>query len=101
MKKGYLGLVLLCSMSSMGFAADNVSKQIQMLNSQIQTQLQQIQEAQQKQIKAMNTQLQTQMKQMQVTLQAQIQTLNTQTQAQMKTLQTGLNTLQAHAVKTS
>ena len=73
------------------FAAnDNTSDQIQLLNSQIQSQLQTMQSDQQKQIQALNKQVQTQLKQMQTDLQAQIQKANSQTQAQIKQLQTSL-----------
>lgn len=71
-------------------AADNTSAQIQMLNSQLQAQLQQMQDTQQKQIKELNTQLQKQLSTLQKDLQTKIETVNTQTQEQIKTLKTDL-----------
>ncbi|MFZ4076431.1 MAG: hypothetical protein ACOYKA_00460 [Legionellaceae bacterium] len=71
-------------------AADNTSAQIQMLNSQLQAQLQQMQDTQQKQIKELNTQLQKQLSTLQKDLQTKIETVNTQTQEQMKTLKADL-----------
>ena len=88
MRRLVLTSLLLLGMPSV--CADNVTDQIQLLNSQIQAQLQNVQQKQQQQIKTLNTQLQTQLKQMQSDLQAQIQKVNTQTQAQMKHMQTTL-----------
>lgn len=88
-----LYLLIFVGAGHMAYAAeDNVSKQIQQLNSQIQSQLQQIQETQQKQTKTMNTQIQAQLKQMQADLQAQIQKSNTNNQDQIKAMQTQLQT---------
>lgn len=67
-----------------------VAQQIQQLNTQIQSQLKQIQVQQQQQIDKLNGQLQVQMKQMQVQLQAQIQKVNAQTQDQMQKIQASL-----------
>ena len=86
-----LCVLLLIGISHVASAADdNVSKQIQLLNSQIQSQLQQIQETQQKQTKTMNTQIQAQLKQMQTDMQAQIQKSNSNNQDQIKAMQTQL-----------
>lgn len=65
-------------------ASDNISQQIQLLNSQIQGQLQKIQADQQKQMKQLNEQIQAQLAKLQTTLQEQIQQVNTQTQNQIK-----------------
>ena len=95
MKKKTILVPIILSMMTYalaGHAEDNTSDQIQMLNSQIQAQLQQMQETQQKELKELNMQLQTQLKKMQTDLQEKIQTLNTQTQEQMKTMQTELQT---------
>ena len=73
------------------WAADSATAQVNLLNSQIQDQLQKLQEKQQKQMKDLNAQIQTQLQQMQANLQAQIQKVNTQTQAQMKQLQDALH----------
>ncbi|AHE67388.1 hypothetical protein [Legionella oakridgensis] len=82
-------LLMLSSLSN-AYADDNTTKQIQLLNSQIQAQLQKIQADQQNQIKQLNTQIQTQLKQLQQQLQDQIQQVNTDTQKQIQTLQTTL-----------
>lgn len=66
------------------------SEQIQQLNTQIQTQLKQIQITQQQQIDALNSQLQGQIKQMQAQLQEQIQKVNSQSQDQMQKMQSAL-----------
>ena len=87
MKKLMTALLVLLGLCSVGYAADNSSQQIQLLNSQIQVQLQTLQSTQQKQIQALNKQLQGQIKQVQTDLQAQIQKLNTQIQAQLKQLE--------------
>jgi Skp family chaperone for outer membrane proteins len=70
---------------------DSASKQIQMLNSQLQSQLQQMQEKQQKQMQTMNKQIQAQLKETQTKLQAQIKDLNKTTQEKMKAMQTTLH----------
>lgn len=94
MKKTIIASIFLVVGCNEAFAAtDNVSQQIQLLNSQIQTQLQTIQSDQQKQIQTLNKQIQTQLKQTQTDLQAQIQKENAQTQAQIKELQTNLQAL--------
>ncbi|WP_133127419.1 hypothetical protein [Legionella nagasakiensis] len=87
---GGTGLLMLFSLGNFAYADDNVTKQIQLLNSQIQAQLQKIQADQQNQIKQLNTQIQTQLKQLQQQLQDQIQKVNTDTQKQMQTMQTTL-----------
>ena len=94
MKKTTASLMLLVVGCNVAYAADDsVSQQIQLLNSQIQTQLQTIQSDQQKQIQTLNKQIQAQLKQIQTDLQAQIQKGNAQTQAQIKELQTNLQVL--------
>ncbi|PJD90731.1 MAG: hypothetical protein CK424_08675 [Legionella sp.] len=84
-------------------AGPDSSQQVQQLNSQIQTQLQQIQETQQKQMKELNTKIQSQLQQMKKELDGQIQTVNTQTQKQLKqvqdTLQAQIKQVQADAMK--
>lgn len=75
---------------SKGYAENDATKQVQLLNSQIQAQFQQIQASQQAQIKTLNDQIQTQIKQMQTELQAQIQKVNTTAQEQIKLVQTTL-----------
>jgi t-SNARE complex subunit (syntaxin) len=76
------------SLSNNSFAGE--AQQIQMLNSQIQAQLQQMQETQQKQIADLNTQVQGQLKKMKDELSAQIATLNTNYQADLKKMQNDL-----------
>ena len=71
---------------------DNASKQMQMLNSQIQSQLQQMQEAQKKREKAEHSQTQAQLKKVQDDIQKQIKDSYDLTQKQLKTMQ---DTLQA------
>lgn len=88
--KGYwIGLIGLLAGQAV-FAADNTSQQIQMLNSQIQSQLQTMQATQQKQMKDLNTQIQAQLKEMQGTLDTKINTMNSQIQNQLKTVQDNL-----------
>lgn len=80
-------LFVLVTISNITYAdSNNVSQQIQLLNSQIQAQLQKVQVDQQNQILAMNKQVQMQLKQMQTDLQAQIQSANAQNQEQLKQL---------------
>lgn len=89
-KKGWM-MVLLMGTAHGAFAADeSASKQIQMLNSQIQSQLQQMQEAQKKQNKDLNTQLQAQLKKVQTDIQKQINEGYAKTQDQIKTVQDNL-----------
>lgn len=89
-------LVWILSISSVCMAAeDSVSKQVQMLNSQIQAQLHQLQETQQKQMKDLNIKVQAQLQQMQTNLEAEIQKANTQNQAQFKQIHDSLQQLQA------
>lgn len=76
----------------MAFCEESSSQQIQMLNSQLQVQLQRMQETQQKQIQQLNKQLQSQLKETQKKLQEQINQLNTMTEEKMKQMQ---KTLQA------
>ena len=83
-------IVMFAMGSSSIVCADNTSQQVQLLNSQIQSQLQQIQDVQQKQMKDLNKQIQNQLKQMQTTLEEKIKTMNDTTQTQIKTLQTSL-----------
>lgn len=92
LKKWMIGLGIgLCLASPMGTAADAAgAQQIQQLNSQIQAQLQQIQEAQQKQMKELNTKIQTQLKQIKTDLDASIAKVNTQNQTQLKQVQEAL-----------
>lgn len=87
---GSLSLLMVMGVYKTTYAGDSVSQQIQLLNSQLQTQIQKVQADQQKQVQTMNTQVQAQLKQMQTDLQAQIQKVNAQTQAQMKQIQTTL-----------
>ena len=84
---GFGGVLLVCSMSA---KADDASQQIQLLNSQIQAQLQQMQAAQQKQISTLNQQTQQQLKDLQTLLQNKMLASNKSTQEQIKTLQTTL-----------
>lgn len=70
--------------------AENTTEQVQLLNTQIQSQLQKIQASTQTQLKQLNTQIQAQMKQLQSDLQTKMQTLQTQTQTQLKQLQESL-----------
>lgn len=87
MRIGRAVLFVLVGISNITYAdSNNVSQQIQFLNSQIQAQLQKIQVDQQNQILAMNKQVQMQLKQMQTDLQAQIQSANAQNQEQLKQL---------------
>ncbi|MDP3562036.1 MAG: hypothetical protein Q8R83_07660 [Legionellaceae bacterium] len=79
--------------------ADDASKQIQMLNQQLQSQLQQVQETQQKQLNDLNKQLQTQVKQVQTDLQAQIQKVNEQMKQMQTDLQAQIKQLQVNTVK--
>ena len=86
------GLVSGCMMivsSTWGYA-DDASKQIQMLNSQLQVQLQRLQETQQKQVQKLNTQLQAQLKEVQTKLQDEMKKMNTMTQTKMKKMQEDL-----------
>ena len=76
--------------STWGYA-DDTSKQIQMLNSQLQVQLQRMQEAQQKQVEALSKQFQSQLADTQQKLQDQIKSLNTATQKQMESMQKALD----------
>ena len=89
--RGGLGLALSLSSMSTHAAEDSASKQIQMLNSQLQSQLQQMQEKQQKQMQTLNKQIQAQLKETQTKLQAQIKELNKTTQEKMKAMQTTLH----------
>ena len=100
-----LSSLFLVGVCKMTYAAnDNVSQQIQMLNSQIQAQMAKVQADQQKQILTFNTQMQAQIKQVQTELQAQIQKANAQTQSQIMLLQTTLQqqikTVQQQATQT-
>lgn len=66
--------------------ADDTSKQIQMLNSQLQVQLQRMQESQEKQIHTLNAQLQKQLKETQTKLQSEMQAMNASNQKKMKAM---------------
>lgn len=91
MKQKKWMLILLLGASPGVFAEDDSpSKQIQMLNSQIQSQLQQIQETQKKQISDLNKQLQAQLKKVQMDIQKQINEGYSKTQDQIKTVQDNL-----------
>ena len=93
MKQTIQGIIvgLMCvGCASVGYTADNTSQQIQLLNSQIQAQLEKVQQQQQKQIQTMNAQTQAQIKQVQATLEAQIQKMNNDTNEQVKKLKTAL-----------
>lgn len=79
--------ILLLAAGKGTYADDSVSKQIQMLNSQIQAQLQQIQEAQKKTDKVFNDQIQAQLKQIQTDIQKQINEGYKKTQDQIKAVQ--------------
>ncbi len=86
-----ISLIMLGTGQSVVYAdGGDASKQLQMLNSQIQVQLQQIQENQQKHDKAFNTQIQGQMKKLQVDIQKQITDSFNKTQEQIKTVQNNL-----------
>ena len=76
------------SFSNNSFAGE--AQQVQMLNSQIQVQLQQMQETSQKQLADVNTKVQGQLKQMKDELSAQIATLNSNYQADLKKMQSDL-----------
>jgi gas vesicle protein len=88
---GMVGVALGLTSMSVHAAEDGASKQIQMLNSQLQSQLQQMQEKQQKQMQTMNKQIQAQLKETQTKLQDQIKNLNKTTQEKMKAMQTTLH----------
>ena len=89
--KRVMGVALLCiGACSMGYAADNTSQQIQLLNSQIQAQLQKIQADEKKQIDANNASIQAQLKKLQTDLQAQLVANNAKSQDQLKQMQTTL-----------
>ncbi len=90
MSNKVISAIILLGANSMLYADDNVSQQIQLLNTQIQMQFQKVNASQLKQNKDFNTQIQAQLKQMQTDLQDQIQKMNTQTQNQMKDLQASL-----------
>ncbi|MDF1677506.1 MAG: hypothetical protein P1U32_02290 [Legionellaceae bacterium] len=83
------GCIALLSTAAIG-ADSGATKQIQMLNSQLQVQLQRMQETQQKQIQKLNKQLQKQLKDTQTKLQDQMAQMNTATQKQMKDMQKNL-----------
>ncbi|MCW8408591.1 hypothetical protein OQJ13_06340 [Legionella sp. PATHC035] len=74
-------------LANIAFAND-----ISQFNTQIQSQLKQLQTDQQQQTQQMNTQLQEQIKKVQADLQQQIQSVNTQLQNQIKTVQSQLQT---------
>lgn len=95
MKRGVLVCMLSISSVCMAADGDNTAKQIQLLNSQIQAQLQQLQESQQKQIKELNVKVQAQLQQAQTNLEAEIQKANTQNQVQFKQIQDNIQQLQA------
>lgn len=86
-------------------ADDDTSKQLQMLNSQIQSQLQQIQEKQKNQDIEFNKQIQSQLKQIQSDIQKQIADGYNKTQAQIKkvqdTLQGQIKQVSEDAIKES
>ncbi len=86
---GLVGGCILILSSTWGYA-DDASKQIQMLNSQLQVQLQRLQETQQKQIQKLNKQLQSQLKDVQTKLQDEMKNMNTMTQKKMKKMQDNL-----------
>lgn len=91
MKKTGWMIVLLLGTANGTFAADeSAAKQILILNSQIQSQLQQMQETQKKQNKDLNTQLQAQLKKVQTDIQKQINDGYAKTQDQIKTVQDNL-----------
>ncbi len=82
-----MSTLLFVAISGTCVADDDASKQIQMLNTQIQAQLQQIQEAQKKHDKDFNTQIQTQLKQLQSDIQKEISDGYNKTQDQIKKVQ--------------
>ena len=91
--KALLGSFIVLSATgawSSAFGGDDTAKQIQMLNSQLQVQLQQIQETQQKQIQKLNEQLQAQLKEVQTNLEAEIQDSHKKNEAKMKAIQDNL-----------
>ncbi len=67
--------------------ADDASKQMQLLNSQLQVQLQAMQKAQQAQIKQLNKQLQAEMKTVQEKLEAEIKAIDTTTNKKLNSMQ--------------
>ena len=86
-------VLLSAFLSDYSFAAEqnSASQQVQMLNSQIQVQLQQLQQTQQQQILDLNTKLQAQMQKIQTTLEQELQTMHSQVQDQIKTMQANFN----------
>lgn len=78
---------LLGFVSGVNAAEDSTSKQIQMLNSQIQSQIQQMQEVQRKNDKAYHDKIQAQLKQIQMDIQKQISQGYNQTEEQIKKVQ--------------
>ncbi|MCH9762938.1 MAG: hypothetical protein K0U24_01675 [Gammaproteobacteria bacterium] len=86
---GFLGGCIMIFSSAL-FAADSASKQIQMLNGQLQVQLQRLQATQEKQLQTLNKQLQAQLQDTQKKLQSQIDTVNKTTQKQMAELKKSL-----------
>ncbi|HBI22470.1 MAG TPA: hypothetical protein DDY37_07825 [Legionella sp.] len=91
MKKTGRIMLLLMGTANGVFAADeSASKQIQMLNSQIQSQLQQMQETQKKQNADLNTQIQAQLKKLQTDIQKKMNEGHAKTQDQIKTVQDNL-----------
>lgn len=84
-------IMMMSVLNGVAFAeSDNVSKQIQLLNSQIQDQIQKVQSTGQDQVQQLNKQIQTQLKQMQTDLQNQIKDLNEKLEAQIKKVETSL-----------
>ena len=88
--RSVFALLFLGAGSTTFASSDNTSKQIQQLNSQIQAQLQQIQEAQKKYDQTSNKQIQDQLKQVQSNIEKEIMDSYNKTQAQIKTMQDAL-----------
>ena len=85
-----LGGGVLLLMSAWANAAEDTSKQVELLNSQLKVQLQQMQEAQEKQIETLNQSLQKQLQTMHADLQDQMQQAYTKNQKKIDALQASL-----------
>jgi ElaB/YqjD/DUF883 family membrane-anchored ribosome-binding protein len=90
MKSKWPWLLFCGLMHTAAYAVDDASKQVQMLNTQIQSQLQQIQENQKNVDKNLNAEIQGQLKKMQSDLQKQIDDGYYKTQNQIKAVQDAL-----------
>lgn len=90
MKRMIIASLLLLGTIDGSYASDNVSKQIELLNSQIQAQLEGLHADHQKQLDVLNKQLQAQLKSVQSHLEAEIKKSNAISQTQIKQVQTNL-----------